>query len=115
MKDNQDRLTTYWQSHQGFEALVAQIEVCLVYGHFAKKSITDDDMIDAFIIVIKRTGCYSVGLDKWELLENQRWVDCKFWWKKEYLRTKTTITAQQTCYGMKAIEAEAADDAQYNQ
>ena len=31
------------------------------------------------------------------------------------LRTKTTITAQQAGYGMKAIEAEAADDAQYNQ
>ena len=51
--------------------------MCLVYGHFAKKSISDNDLIDAFIIVVKKTGCYSVGLDKWEVLENQRWVDCK--------------------------------------
>ena len=53
VKDNRYRLTTDWQPHQGFEALVAQIEVCLVYGHFAKKSIPDDDLIDAFIIVGK--------------------------------------------------------------
>ena len=58
VKDNKDRLTTAWQPHQGFEALVAQIETCLVYSHFAKKLIPDEELIDAFIIVIKKTGCY---------------------------------------------------------
>ena len=39
VEDNKDRLSTAWQPHQGFEALVAQIKTCLVYSHFAKKLI----------------------------------------------------------------------------
>ena len=53
--DNKNRDTTAWQSHQGFEALVAQIENCLVYEHFTKKPIPNEDLINAFLIVIKKT------------------------------------------------------------
>jgi hypothetical protein len=56
VKDNKDRLTTAWQPHQGFEALIAQIETCLVYSHFAKKLITDVELKDAFLICIKKNG-----------------------------------------------------------
>ena len=38
VKYNKDRLSTTWQPHQGFKALVAQIETCLIYSHFAKNS-----------------------------------------------------------------------------
>ena len=41
------------QPHQGFEALVAQIETCLVYSHFMKELIPHLDLIDVFLIVIK--------------------------------------------------------------
>ena len=61
VKDNKDRLTTAWQPHQGFEGLVAQIKTCLVYSHFAKKLIPDKELIDAFLIAIKQTGCYQTG------------------------------------------------------
>jgi hypothetical protein len=119
VKDNRDRLTTAWQPHQGFEALVAQIETCLVYGHFAKKVISNEDLIDAFLIVIKQTGCYQVGYDRWELIpEAQRgsWTNAKFWWKREYLRVKPSMAARQAGYGMKATEEQqATEDAQYNQ
>jgi hypothetical protein len=57
VKVNKDGLTTAWQPHLGFEALTAQIETCLVYGHFAKKVIPDKDLINAFLIGIKQTGC----------------------------------------------------------
>jgi hypothetical protein len=117
VKDNKDRLTTAWQPHQGFEALVAQIETCLVYSHFARKLIPDGELIDAFLICIKKTGCYQTGYDRWELLpaaQKKVWADTKFWWKKEYLRVKPTVSARQAGYGMNAAE-EAAEDAQYNQ
>ena len=32
VKDNTDRLTTVWQLHQGFKALVAQIKTYLVHS-----------------------------------------------------------------------------------
>ena len=38
-----------------------------MYGHFAKKVIPSEDLIDAFLIVIKQTGYYQVGYDRWEL------------------------------------------------
>ena len=40
VKENKDMLTTVWQPHQGFEALVAQIKTCLVYSHFVKQHPT---------------------------------------------------------------------------
>ena len=64
VKYNKDRLTTAWQPHQGFEALVAQIETCLVYSHFTKKLIPDRELIDAFLICIKQMGCYQTGYDR---------------------------------------------------
>ena len=67
-KDNKDRLTTAWQPHQGFEALVAQIEACLVYSHFAKKLIPDGVLIGTFLICVKQMGCYQTGYDCWERL-----------------------------------------------
>ena len=46
-----------------------------MYSHFAKKFIPDEDLIDAFLVVIEQTGCYQTGYDKWELLpENRRQV-----------------------------------------
>jgi hypothetical protein len=88
-----------------------------VYGHVAKKVIPNEDLIDALLIVIKRTGCYHVGYNRWELMpKNQRmnWINAKFWMKKEYLQVKPPISAAQAGYGMKAAE-EAADNAQYNE
>ena len=35
-EENKEKLTTALQPHQIFEALVAQIETCLVYSHFVK-------------------------------------------------------------------------------
>ena len=58
VKDNKTRLTAAWQPYQGFEAPVAHIETCLVYGHVAKKVIPDKDLTNALFIIIKRTGCY---------------------------------------------------------
>ena len=63
VKDNKDRLTIAWQPHQDFQALVAQIETCLIYSHFAKKLIPDGELIDAFLICVKQTGCYQTGYD----------------------------------------------------
>ena len=73
VKDNKDRLTTAWQPQQGFEALIAQIETCLVYGHFSKKVMPNKDLINTLFVVIKEMGCYQVGYNMWELIpENQR-------------------------------------------
>ena len=58
VKDNKDRLSAAWQPHQRFEALVAHIETCLVYGYFTEKVISDEDLIDMFLIVITLTGYY---------------------------------------------------------
>ena len=68
VKYNKDRLATAWQPHQGFEDLVAQIETCLVFSRLAKKLIPDKELIDAFIVIIKKTGCYQTGYDRRELL-----------------------------------------------
>ena len=38
VKDTKGVLTTAWQPHQDFEALVAQIKTCIVFSHFAKKT-----------------------------------------------------------------------------
>ena len=54
VKDIKDRLTTAWQPHQSFKALVVQIETCLVYSHFAKKLIPDGELIDACLLCIKQ-------------------------------------------------------------
>ena len=51
VNDNKDRLTTTWQPQQGFEALAAQIETCLVYSHSAKRDSPDGDLIEAFLIL----------------------------------------------------------------
>ena len=117
MKDNKDRLTTAWQPHQGFEALVAQIETCLVYSHFAKKLIPDGELMDAFLICIKHMGCYQTRYNRWELLpaaQKRGWADTIYCWKKEIFCMKSTISARQAGYDMKAAE-DAAEDAQYNQ
>ena len=81
VKDNKDGLTTVCQPHQGFETLVAQIETCLVYSHFAKKLIPDGELIGVFLICVKQTGCYQTGYDRWELLpaaQKQVWADTKY-------------------------------------
>ena len=81
VKDSKGRLTTAWQPHQGVEALVAQIETCLVYSHFAMNIIPDGELIDAFLICIKQTGCYQTGYGRWELLlatQKRVWVDSKY-------------------------------------
>ena len=81
VEDNKDRLKTAWQPHQGFEAIVAQIETCLVYSHFTKKPIADGELIDVFLICVKQTGCYQTSYDRWELpLLSQRrvWADTKY-------------------------------------
>ena len=98
MKDNKDRLTTAWQAHQGFEALVTQIETYLVYSHFTKKLIPGRELINAFLICIKQTGCYQPGYDRWELLptaQKRVWADTTYWWKKEHIRLNPTISARQ--------------------
>jgi hypothetical protein len=58
VNNNKDRLTAVSQPHQRFEALVAHIETCLVYGYFTEKVISDKDLIDMFLIVITLTGYY---------------------------------------------------------
>ena len=91
--------------------------MCLVYSQFAKSHIPDGVLIGAFLICVKQTGCYQTGYDCWELLPAAQkivWVDTKYWWKKEYLCVKPTISARQAGYGMDAAE-EAAQDTQYNQ
>ena len=75
------------------------------------------ELIDAFLVCIKQTGCYQTGYDHWELLpasQKRVWADTKYWWKKEYLRVKSTMLARQAGYGMKAAE-DAAYNIQYNQ
>ena len=69
VKDNKDRLTIAWQPRQGVEALITQIETCLMYSHFVKKAIPDGDLSETFLIVIKWTGCYETGYNRWELLQ----------------------------------------------
>ena len=59
-KDNKDRLIITWQPHQYFKALVAQIETYLVYIYFTKKVIPNKNLIKAFSIVIKQTGCCQI-------------------------------------------------------
>ena len=79
VKNNKDRLTSAWQPHQGFQAFIAQIETCLVYGHFAKTIIPDKDVTDALLIVIKQTGHYQVRYDRLEVNPEAEWTN----WKKK--------------------------------
>ena len=82
-----------------------------MYSHFVKKSIPDKVLIEAFLIVIKWTGCYQTRCCRWELLPENRqqvWVDIQFWWKKEYLQVKPTLSACQTGYGMAVAEEQQA-------
>ena len=67
VKDNKDRPTTAWQSHQAFKAFVFQIKMYLLYGHSSKEVIPNEDLVDAFLIVIKQRACYQGGYYTWEL------------------------------------------------
>ena len=40
------------------------------------------ELIDAFLVCIKQTGCYQMGYNQWELLpdaQKQVWADTKYW------------------------------------
>ena len=81
-EDNKDRLTAACQPHKGFKDLVAQIKTYLVYSHFTKKVIPNEDLINAFLVVIKQKGCYQVGDNTGELTPEAQWTsrtNAKFW------------------------------------
>ena len=78
--------------------------------------VPNADLIDTLIVVIKQTGCYQVGIERLELLqEDQRMklINTKFWWKKENLRVKPSMLAVQSGYSINVTE-EAANGVQYN-
>ena len=96
---------------------VAHIETCLIYSHFTKKLAPDGELIDAFLVCIKHTGCYQTDYNWWELLpaaQKRGWADTIYWCKKKYLHIKPALSACQAGYGMKVAE-DAVEDAQYNQ
>ena len=108
-------LTAPWTLAQGFEALIFQIENTATYLRFAGSPVADSNMVDSFMICIRKTGVFQASEDRWELLDpaDKQWRHVRNFWGPEYIRIKPSVTAQQHGFGMNAADIEGEEE-RYN-
>ena len=54
-----------WTSTGGFEKLVTQINIGVVYAQYVDYPIPDQEMVDTFIMVIMKCGLFKKSYEKW--------------------------------------------------
>ena len=78
-----------WTPTDGFERLVTQINIGVMYAQYVDHTIPDKEMLDTFIMVIMKCGLFNMSYEKWHVRPD-----------KNKKRTEATVLAQSRRYNM---------------
>ena len=53
-----------WKPTDGFEKLVTQINIGVIYAQYVDHPIPDQEMVDTFIMVIMKCGLFNTSYEK---------------------------------------------------
>ena len=108
-----------WAPTYGFEKLVTQINIGVMYAQNVNHPIPYQEMVDTFIMVIIKYVLFNTSYEKWYARpeKNKTWTDAIFFWYKEVnLKRTCVVTAGQYGFGGSTIDtANTEVDAAYEQ
>ena len=101
----------------GFEKLVTQINIGVMYAQYINHPIPDQEMVDTFIMVIMKCGLFNTSYEKWHVRpdKNKTWTEATVFWNEEVnLKRTCAVTAGQYGFGGNATDkATTESDAAY--
>ena len=82
----------------GFEKLVTQINMSVMYAQYINHPIPDQEMVDTFIMVIMKCDLFNTSYEKWHVRpdKNKTWNEATVFWNEEVnLKRTCEVTAGQ--------------------
>ena len=108
-----------WTPSDGFEKLVTQINIGVMYAQYVDHPIPDQEMVDIFIMVIMKCGLFNTSYEKWHARpdKNKTWTEATVFWNEEVnLKRTCTVTTGKYGFGGNATDtATTESDAAYEQ
>ena len=71
-------------NQDGFEKLVTQINIGVMYAQYINHPIPDQEMVDTFIMVIMKCGLFNTSYEKWHAHPDRK----KHGPKQQFSRTR---------------------------
>ena len=108
-----------WTPTDGFEKLVTQINIGVMYAQYVDHPIPDQEMLDTFIMVINKCGLSNTSYEKWHAPpdKNKTWTEETVFWKEE-VNLKCNCAVKSVQYGFEGNATATATteaDAAYEQ
>ena len=116
---NKQLMHAEWTPTDGFEKLVTQINIGVMYSQYVTHTIPDQDMVDAIIVVIMKCGLFNTSYEKWHASpdKNKTWTKATVFWNKE-VNLKRTCAVTTGHYGLGGNATDTStteEDAAYEQ
>ena len=89
-----------WTPTDGFEKLVTQINIGVMYAQYVDHPIPYQEMVDTFIMVIIKCDLFNTSYEKWHARpdKNKTWTEATVFWNKE-VNLKRTYACTAGKYG----------------
>ena len=73
-----------WTFTYGFEKLVTQINIGVMYAQYIDHPIPDQEMVYTFIVVIMKCGLFNTYYEKWHARpeKNKTWTEETVFWNE---------------------------------
>ena len=90
-----------WAPHQGFNALARQIDDGIMFSNFAQNPLSNKDIENMLLIVIKGCGFLAAEYKEWKGLAptERTWTKAKTWWKAKIRLAGNTATTADAASG----------------
>ena len=97
-----------WDPRDGFEALEVKMDNGIVNAAFAKRPLSDSDVMQKALYNILETGQFTEEMKQWYTLKKEEqtsWIFGKDWWRKKYaLHKKLNKSAGGFQYGQNVMD-----------
>ena len=108
-----------WKPTDGFEKLVTQINIGVMYAQYVDHPIPYQEMVDTFITVIIKCGLFNTSYEKWHVRpkKNKTWTESTVFWNEEVnLKPTCAVTAGHYGFGGNTNDTSTTEaDAAYEQ
>ena len=108
-----------WTPTDGFEKLVTQINIGVMYAQYVDNPIPDKEMVDTFIMVIMKCDLFNTSYEKWHARpdKSKTWTEATVFRNEEVnLKHTCKVTVGHYGFGGNATDTATAEaDAAYEQ
>ena len=103
--DNRKAMKVKWTVDNNFPELSRHLDKCLLYLAYLDMPYSNDEMVEAALQIILRTGQLTQEYQDWKEEQDQSWAAFKEWWPPNIqLRQRVSSAASKYGFGGGAAE-----------